>query len=209
MVREDNATEIEGSGFEAQEGLSDGFQKLYTVEEFATWARLHKKTVYRLIEDGGLNVLRIGKNDRTARIPQRTIDDIVGYETGGELPLMYTVREIAGWLGEAPKTVYRLIDEKAIPAVQVGKAIRVPQATIDGILGYKSDGLPKLLTVNQMAHNLRLSKKTIYRYGKNGILPNVQVGGAIRYAEDATVAYLEKRGLNASANPNNLNLGFR
>jgi len=45
-------------------------QELLTVEQFALLTQLHEKTIYRMLKDGTLAVVRIG---RAVRIPRAAI----------------------------------------------------------------------------------------------------------------------------------------
>ena len=51
----------------------------------------------------------------------------------------------------------------------------------------------RFLTVNEVAHFLRVSKMTVYRLIKQGDLPAVQIGRGYRVREDDVHRYLDKR----------------
>ena len=47
---------------------------------------------------------------------------------------LLSVREVADQLGVHPETIRRLIHDGRIDAVRVGRALRVPWASLDGVL---------------------------------------------------------------------------
>ena len=51
---------------------------------------------------------------------------------------------------------------------------------------------PKLLTVEEVAEVLRVSKMTVYRLAEKGELPSVRVGRSIRIVEDGLDMYLRQ-----------------
>ena len=51
---------------------------------------------------------------------------------------------------------------------------------------------PKLLTVEEVAEVLRVSKMTVYRLAEKGELPSVRVGRSIRIVEDGLDMYLSR-----------------
>lgn len=51
---------------------------------------------------------------------------------------------------------------------------------------------PKLLTVEEVAEMLRVSKMTVYRLAEKGELPSVRVGRSIRIVEDGLDMYLRR-----------------
>ena len=53
---------------------------------------------------------------------------------------------------------------------------------------------PKLLTVEEVAEVLRVSKMTVYRLAEKGELPSVRVGRSIRIVEDGLDMYLRRGG---------------
>ena len=51
---------------------------------------------------------------------------------------------------------------------------------------------PKLLTVDEVAEILRVSKMTVYRLAEKRELPSVKVGRSIRIVEDGLDMYLRR-----------------
>jgi len=45
---------------------------------------------------------------------------------------------------------------------------------------FKNETRPKLLTVREVAHQLRVNEQTAYRWIREGTLPAVRVGGTVR-----------------------------
>ena len=43
----------------------------------------------------------------------------------------YTVREVAGILGVSLMTVYRLVREKRLPSIRVGRSYRIPESAVN------------------------------------------------------------------------------
>jgi excisionase family DNA binding protein len=43
----------------------------------------------------------------------------------------FTVREVAAVLGVSMMTVYRLVREKHLPSIRVGRSYRIPESAVD------------------------------------------------------------------------------
>ncbi|TAK04040.1 DNA-binding protein [Patescibacteria group bacterium] len=57
------------------------------------------------------------------------------------------------------------------------------------------DGLPAVLTVDEVAGLLRVNRKTVYAAVAQGAIPGVvRVGGTIRVCRDAVLAWLAGEG---------------
>jgi excisionase family DNA binding protein len=54
---------------------------------------------------------------------------------------------------------------------------------------------PELLTAAEVAKTLRVSTMTVYRWGQNGTLPSITVGGTIRFRRSDVDALLESDGV--------------
>ena len=51
-----------------------------------------------------------------------------------ENPAVSTIAEIAQRLRVSTRTVYNLIDQKALPVIRVGRVLRVPTGAVDALL---------------------------------------------------------------------------
>ena len=54
----------------------------------------------------------------------------------------------------------------------------------------------KLLTIDEVAKFLKMSKHTLYKYAKDGTIPAVKIGGSWRFMEDALKQWIVKESLN-------------
>jgi len=58
----------------------------------------------------------------------------------GEEKKFYTVQEATGILGISEKELMRFIDDKKIPVLKVGRALRISEESIDSFLGSPDEG---------------------------------------------------------------------
>ena len=56
-----------------------------------------------------------------------------------------------------------------------------------------SHPLPKLLTPDELADALRISKVSVYRLVEKRLLPFYRVRGSLRFEEKDVIAYLERK----------------
>ena len=54
----------------------------------------------------------------------------------------------------------------------------------------------KVLTIDEVAKMLQMSKHTIYRYAKDGTIPAVRIGGSWRIAEEVLSKWLVSGSMN-------------
>lgn len=57
----------------------------------------------------------------------------------------------------------------------------------------RADLSKELLTIDEVAEMLKVSKMTLHRWDKNGILTKIEVGGQRRYRRSDVEAITEKR----------------
>jgi excisionase family DNA binding protein len=99
---------------------------MLTVAEFAEMSRLSRPTIYRGIDHGDINAIRIGG---TIRIPE---GDAV--RLFGSPERMLTVAELAEASRLSRPTIYRQIDHGNIDAVKICGTIRIPQSVATAFL---------------------------------------------------------------------------
>jgi excisionase family DNA binding protein len=97
-----------------------------TVAEFAGLSRLSRPTIYRGIDHGDINAIRIGG---TIRIPDGEAVRLLG-----SLEPMVTVAELAEASRVSRPTIYRHIDGGSIGAVKICGTIRIPQSAATRLL---------------------------------------------------------------------------
>ena len=96
---------------------------------------------------------------------------------------LYTIKEISELAGISEQEIIRMIMLKKIPAVRIGKAIRVKEETLekflDSFIGEKgliSDNEePVLYTAEQVAKILQLSVDNIWNLLKTGRLKGFKI----------------------------------
>lgn len=50
---------------------------------------------------------------------------------------------------------------------------------------------PRLLKVAEVAELLGVSRRTIYKWARSGVLPSVKIGGVLRFKPDAVTALID------------------
>jgi len=50
--------------------------------------------------------------------------------------------------------------------------------------------MPNVLTVDEVADKLKMSKSTIYKYSEQSIIPSIKIGKSLRFLENEVDAYL-------------------
>jgi len=50
--------------------------------------------------------------------------------------------------------------------------------------------MPNVLTVDEVAEKLKMSKSTIYKYSEQSIIPSFKIGASLRFLENEVDAYL-------------------
>jgi excisionase family DNA binding protein len=96
---------------------------------------------------------------------------------------LYTIKEISELAGISEQEIIRMIMLKKIPAVRIGKAIRVKEETLEKFLvsfiggkGLISDNEePVLYTAEQVAKILQLSVDNIWNLLKTGRLKGFKI----------------------------------
>jgi len=96
---------------------------------------------------------------------------------------LYTIKEISELAGISEQEIIRMIMLKKIPAVRIGKAIRVKEETLEKFLGSFIGGKglisdneePVLYTAEQVAKILQLSVDNIWNLLKTGRLKGFKI----------------------------------
>jgi excisionase family DNA binding protein len=57
---------------------------------------------------------------------------------------------------------------------------------------YRGPATPPLLTINDVAHQLAISRDSVYRLMRSGVLPSFRVGERFRFRQEDLEAYLER-----------------
>jgi len=93
--------------------------KIYTIEEVAEILKVHRTYVASLIENKKLGALKIG---RFYRIKEEELEKLIGGKLDGAI---LTIEDIAEILKVHRTYVARLVREKKIKSVQIGKFYRI------------------------------------------------------------------------------------
>ena len=96
---------------------------------------------------------------------------------------LYTIKEISELAGISEQEIIRMIMLKKIPAVRIGKAIRVKEETLEKFLGsfigekglISDNEKPVLYTAEQVAKILQLSVDNIWNLLKTGRLKGFKI----------------------------------
>ncbi len=90
--------------------------------------------------------------------------------------MVYTVKELAKILGISESALWKLIDMGRIEVVRIGCAVRIPQEEAERLQAwFWRDKL--YLSINDVAHLLKVSYKTVYRKIRRGFLPARKING--------------------------------
>ena len=111
---------------------------LMTVAEVAGLLKLNRQTLYNWIADGTLAHTRVG---RGFRIRREDYELLAG--AGGSDPAeadLLTVAEVAQLLTVNQQTVRNWIDREKLPAMHVGRRVRIRRQDLDAIIEAGSSG---------------------------------------------------------------------
>jgi excisionase family DNA binding protein len=109
--------------------------ELMTINDYAVHLKVHPQTVRNWINDGSLASVKVG---RARRIPRDAAVVFAG-GSGYELPELMTVEEVAQRLARNTQTVRNWIDDEKLPAIYVGRLVRIKRAVVDQVV---ASGLP-------------------------------------------------------------------
>lgn len=101
--------------------------KFYTLEQIAKLLKVHRTYVSRLIVEGKLKSLKIG---RSYRISEGGLFEFLG----GEVKEIYTVEEIAKLLQLHRNSVVKLINNKKLESIKIGKLYRITDKQLERFL---------------------------------------------------------------------------
>lgn len=102
--------------------------KIYTIEEVAEILKVHRTYVASLIAENKLSALKIG---RFYRIRQTDLEALIGGKLDGAI---LTIEDIAEILKVHRTYVARLVREKKIKSVQIGKFYRIREKDFNAFL---------------------------------------------------------------------------
>lgn len=123
-----------------------------SINEVCQLLGISRRTVYRMIEQGDLNKIKIGsrtlikreilnrllsnKETAIAETTKHQIKDLnVGKQKGAfEIEDCYTLTEVQCKYGVSESTVQHLIKRNCIPKIKMGRFAYVPKKIIDGLL---------------------------------------------------------------------------
>ena len=101
--------------------------KIYTIEEIAEILKVHRTYVATLIRDRKLNALRIG---RFYRIREDQLEGLIG----GKLVALLSLDDVAETLKIHRTYVARLIKQKKLKAIRIGKFYRIREDDFNAFL---------------------------------------------------------------------------
>jgi prophage regulatory protein len=90
--------------------------ELLKIKELAGLLQLNQQTVRNMVNRGELEYVKLG---RTKYIPRAAAAKLAG-GTGGEIPELLTVAQVAELLRLNRQTIWNWIDAGTFPAVQIG-----------------------------------------------------------------------------------------
>ncbi len=102
-------------------------KRIYTIEEIAEILKVHRTYVATLIKEKKLAALKIG---RFYRIKEDQLEKLIG----GKLTALLTLDDVAETLRVHRSYVARLIKEKKIKAIRIGKFYRVREDDFEDFL---------------------------------------------------------------------------
>ncbi|HLC38922.1 MAG TPA: helix-turn-helix domain-containing protein [Patescibacteria group bacterium] len=102
--------------------------RIYTIGEAAQILKVHRTYVASLIADKKLAALKIG---RFYRIRQNALEKLIGGKLDGAI---FTIEDIAELLQVHRSYVAKLISDKRIKAVKIGKFYRVREKDFEDFL---------------------------------------------------------------------------
>ncbi|MBM2820508.1 MAG: Helix-turn-helix domain [Candidatus Berkelbacteria bacterium] len=102
-------------------------QRIYTIEEIAEILKVHRTYVASLIAEDKLSALKIG---RFYRIKQEYLEELIG----GKLVALLSLDDVAETLKIHRTYVARLIKQKKLKAVRIGKFYRIREDEFNAFL---------------------------------------------------------------------------
>jgi excisionase family DNA binding protein len=114
--------------------------ELMTISDYAAHLKVNPQTVRNWINEGSLASVKVG---RARRIPRDAAVVFAG-GSGYELPELMTVEQVAQRLSRNTQTVRNWIDQGKLPAIHVGRLVRIKRSVVDqvvasGLLGAQSE----------------------------------------------------------------------
>jgi excisionase family DNA binding protein len=109
-----------------------------TIKQLADLLQLNQETVRNWVNAGELEYLQVG---RAKRIPRHAAIALAGGE-GNEIPELMTVAQVAELLRVNKQTVRNWIIAGALPAMHIGRRVRIKTADLDRILATAASKRP-------------------------------------------------------------------
>ncbi len=156
--------------------------RVYTVEEIGDLLQIHRTYVSRLISDGKLRATKIG---RSYRILQSDLEKFLGEPFSGRL---MSIPEAAAALKIHRLYILRLIKEGSLRSLPLGKLHRISQSMLADFVGERPLG--KILTADEVAKSLQVSRITVINLIKNKKLPALRIGKFYRLTENMLNRFL-------------------
>ncbi len=123
---------------------------------------------------------------------------------------LYTIKEVSGLVGISESEIIRMVMLKKLPAIRLGKAIRISEDALDeflnGFVGKQElppegqEKAPVLYTAEQVAKILKLSVDNIWNLLKTGELKGFKIRAgrsSWRIPQHSLEEFIEKRTKNS------------
>ena len=161
--------------------------KVYTIEETNQILKIHRTYVSRLIHDGKIRAIKVG---RFYRILGTDLEKYIGSSI--DKPL-YKVEEAAKILKIHRLYVLRLIQQNKLKAIKIGKFYRISQDSLEKYIG--EEPLTKVLTVDEVGKMMQLNRVTIINLINNKKLKAFKIGKFYRLTETMLASFLKVKEL--------------
>ncbi len=148
--------------------------KVYTIKEAADILGVHRTLISRLIHQRELKAIQIG---RVFRILEEDLKQFAGDFSQGLLK----IEEAAQILQIHPFYILRLINKNGLKALKIGNSYRISRVNLESFIG--CDISQKLLTIDEVAGLLFLSRATIFGLIKANRLKSFRIGKFYRISE--------------------------
>lgn len=155
---------------------------VYTIEEIGDLLQVHRTNVSRLVAEGKLRATKIG---RSYRVLQSDLEKFLGEPLSGRL---MSIPEAAAALKIHRLYILRLIKEGSLRSLPLGKLHRVSQSMLADFVGERPLG--KILTADEVAKLLQVSRITVINLIKNKKLPALRIGKFYRLTENMLNSFL-------------------
>jgi len=132
----------------------------------------------------------------------RDLEKLLIYKTPSQYvikPDLMTLNEVCVYLGLSRFTIYRLLNDKKLPAIKSGGRWRFSKDDVrrflthnrnvpSHVLGMKFEG--GVMSLSQVAQSLGVNRRTVYRLIQEGKLPATKLAGVWRFIRTEVSRYL-------------------